>query len=98
MFLFESRINCLWPRSEDIDALQISHEQTAQSLALRLNVRYRKRIAVARIVHRQVREIRQSATATRSDDFVDALGANQRAVDMTGGQRGHAGRCVPRLQ
>src|SRR4030095_15874510 len=38
------------------------------------------------------------ATATRSDDFMDALGADQRAVDMTSRQRGHTGRCVARLQ
>ena len=66
IFLFESGINCFRPGSENIDAFEISHEQTAQSLALRLNIGCRKRIAVAGIIHRQVGEIRKHPTQTEA--------------------------------
>src|ERR1044071_5699566 len=86
IFLSECGVNCSRPGSEDIDAFEISHHQTAQRIALPINERSRKGITVTGIIHRQIGEICQNATAARSEKFVDTLWADQRSEERRVGK------------
>ena len=81
--LFHNWIDRGRPSLKDVSSFDIGHEHSAHSVTLSSDERCKDGHAEAGVIKRQLGKVRQHAAATRSDNLVDPLGADESGIDMS---------------